>query len=247
MKVLAVDVGGTNVKILATGQTARRKFPSGSALTALQMASKVKKLAHDWEYDTVSIGYPGSVLRGQPATEPRNLGSGWVGFDFEAAFGCPVRLMNDAAMQALGSYKGGRMLFLGLGTGLGATLVVDDVVVPMEWGHFSYQKGTIEDYVGARGLERLGKKKWRRHVARGIGFMNRVFHVDDVVLGGGNAKKLKNLPQGCRAGDNANAFLGGFRMWEESSHRQPSSRTKRTIDIATVRRDTKEGRKLQSA
>jgi len=201
----------------------------------MQMVSKVKKLARDWDYDVVSIGYPGSVLRGQPATDPRNLGLGWVGFDFAAAFRCPVKIMNDAAMQAIGSYEGGRMLFLGLGTGLGATLVVDDVVLPMEWGHLSYRKGTVEDYVGARGLKRLGKKKWRRHVTRGVVFMNKVFHVDDVVLGGGNAKKLKGLPQGCRVGTNANAFLGGFRMWEDSSNRSRASRTEAAIDIATGR------------
>lgn len=245
MNVLTIDIGGTNVKILATGQDTPRKFPSGPKLTPQQTVSKVKKLAHDWKYDAVSIGYPGSVLRGQPAAEPRNLGPGWVGFNFQAAFGCPVKLMNDAAMQAVGSYKGGRMLFLGLGTGLGSTLVVDGIVVPMEWGHFSYRTSTIEDYVGVRGLKRLGKKKWGRHVARGIAFMNNVFHVDDIVLGGGNAKKLKNLPEGCRAGANANAFIGGFRMWEESSDRQPPSRAKRTIEITTGQKRTAQTQKQE--
>jgi polyphosphate glucokinase len=160
------------------------------------MATKVKKLASDWEYDVVSIGYPGRVLHGEPVTEPRNLAPGWVGFDFVRAFGRPVRIMNDAAMQALGSYEGGRMLFLGSGTGLGSTLIVDGAVVPMEWGHFSYRTGTIEDYVGRKGLQRLGRKKWQRHVTRGVVRMQEVFHVDDIVLGGGNAKKL----MGCKCG-----------------------------------------------
>lgn len=217
MKVLTIDVGGTNVKILASGQRVRRRFPSGRTLTPSQMVSTVKKLAHDWEYEVVSIGYPGRVLHGRPASEPRNLGGGWLEFDFAAAFGRPVKLMNDAAMQALGSYKGGTMLFLGLGTGLGAALVVDHVVVPMEWGHFSYKNGTVEDYLGAGGLRRLGKRKWTRHVTYGLSRMLEVFCVDDIVLGGGNSKKLKDLPARCRAGDNANAFLGGFRMWEEDS------------------------------
>lgn len=217
MKVLTIDIGGTNVKILATGQRLRRKFPSGPTLTPLQMVSKVKKLARDWEYEVVSIGYPGRALCGRPASEPRNLATGWMRFDFAAAFGRPVKLMNDAAMQALGSYEGGTMLFLGLGTGLGAALVVDHVVVPMEWGHFSYKNGSIEDYVGAQGLRRLGKKKWTRHVMYGLSRMIEVFSVDDVVVGGGNAKELKNLPTGCRGGDNSNALLGGFRMWEEGS------------------------------
>jgi len=247
VKVLTVDVGGTNVKILATGQDTRRRFPSGPTLTALQMVSKVKDLAGDWEYDVVSIGYPGMVVRGQPASEPRNLVPGWVGFDFAAAFGCPVKLMNDAAMQALGSYQGGRMLFLGLGTGLGSTLIVDGIVVPMEWGHFSYKKGTIEDYVGVRGLKQRGKKKWRGDVMRGVARMQEVFHVDEIVLGGGNTKQIKKLPPGCREGTNANAFLGGFRMWEETSDRQPSSHAKRTVDIATGRKKPKEAGKRQSA
>ena len=216
-KVLVVDVGGTNVKILATGQLERRRFPSGPTLTPRQMVSKVKELAHDWEYEVVSIGYPGRVLNGQPSSEPRNLGPGWVSFDFAKAFGCPVKLMNDAAMQALGSYKGGRMLFLGLGTGFGSSLIVEGIVVPMEWGHFSYRNGTIEDYLGARALKQLGKKKWSRHFRRVITFINEVFHADSIVIGGGNAKKLKKLPPVCRLGSNANAFVGGFRLWEESA------------------------------
>lgn len=247
MKVLVIDVGGTSVKILASGQAARRKFPSGPRLTPSEMVSRVKKLAHDWAYDAISIGYPGKVFDGRPAAEPTNLGPGWLGFDFAAAFGCPVRLMNDAAMQALGSYEGGAMLFLGLGTGLGSALVVDHVVVPMEWGHFSYRKGTVEDYLGARGLRQFGKKKWNGHVMYGVARMLEAFCVDDVVLGGGNAKKLKNLPAGCRAGDNANAFLGGFRMWEESSDRRPASHRPRTIETARGRRGTEDVQRRRSA
>jgi polyphosphate glucokinase len=202
------------------------------------MVSTVRKLAGEWEYDAVSIGYPGRVLRGRPASEPRNLAPGWLRFDFAAAFGCPVKLMNDAAMQALGSYRGGTMLFLGLGTGLGAALVVDHIVVPMEWGHFSYKKGMVEDYVGARGLRRFGRKKWRHHVLYGLSRMLEVFGVDDVVLGGGNAKYLRDLPAGCRAGDNANAFVGGFRMWEEGSIWQGSLQANRLFDIAAARKQS---------
>ena len=216
MKVLVVDVGGTTVKILATGQDEPRKFPSGSKLTPEQMVSGVKELAGEWPYDAVSLGYPGPVLQGRVVAEPRNLGPGWVGFDFEAAFGCPVKLINDAAMQALGSYKEGLLLFVGLGTGLGSALVAEGVVVPMELGHLSYRKGTYEDYVGRRGLKRLGKKKWRQHVEYAVARLTAVLHPDDVVLGGGNTKKLPQLPPGCQAGDNANAFLGWFRLWEGS-------------------------------
>ena len=214
MNVLVVDVGGTNVKILATGQAEPRRFPSGPKLTPEQMVSGVKEVAGEWPYDVVSIGYPGLVLQGRVAAEPHNLAPGWVGFDFAAAFGCPVKLINDAAMQALGSYKEGLLLFLGLGTGLGSALVAHGVVVPMELAHLSYRRGTYEDFVGQRGLKRLGKKKWRQHVAYGVARLAAAFHPDDIVLGGGNAKKLPQLPPGCRLGSNANAFLGGFRLWE---------------------------------
>ena len=213
MKVLAVDVGGTHVKILATGQKEPRQFESGPTLTARQMVNRVKRLALDWKYDVVTVGYPGLVLRNRPIVEPYNLGRGWVGFDFEAAFGCPTKVMNDAAMQALGSYKGGKMLFLGLGTGLGTTLIVDGIIEPMELGHLHYRKATYEDYVGARGLARYGKKKWRKHVADVVRGLVAALEPDDVVLGGGNVRNLEKLPPGCRAGDNANAFLGGFRVW----------------------------------
>jgi predicted NBD/HSP70 family sugar kinase len=214
MNILVVDIGGTGVKVLATGQSERRRFPSGPTMTPQQMVSGVKDLAADWEYDVISIGYPGLVLRGRIVAEPHNLAPGWVGFDFQAAFECPVTVMNDAAMQALGSYKDGLMLFLGLGTGLGSALIAEGAVWPMELAHLSYKKGTIEDYVGLRGLKRLGKKKWRRHVAFIVSRFIAALHPDDVVIGGGNEKKLKTLPPGCRAGDNMNAFRGGFRIWE---------------------------------
>jgi polyphosphate glucokinase len=230
MNVLVVDVGGTNVKILATGQKEPRKFPSGPKMTAKRMVSGVKKLAGNWKYDVVSIGYPGVVLRGRVISEPHNLAPGWGGFDFEAAFGCPVKVINDAAMQALGSYKSGELLFLGLATGLGSAMVVNRIVIPMELGHLPYKKGTYEDYVGLRGLKRLGKKKWRKHVAFGIARLIDALHPDDMVLGGGNAKKLKKLPPGCRAGNNANAFLGGFRLWEEGVDWKPSTQAKARHD-----------------
>jgi len=215
MNVLVVDIGGTNVKILATGQDEPRKFPSGSKLTPEQMVSGVKELAGEWQYDVVSVGYPGPVLQGRVVAEPYNLSSGWTGFNFEAAFGCPVKLMNDAAMQALGSYKGGVLLFLGLGTGFGAALVADGVVTPMELGHLSYKKGSYTDYVGQRGLKRLGRKKWQQHVEFGVARLIAALHPDDVVLGGENAKKLREIPPGCRVGDSVKAFLGGFRLWGE--------------------------------
>jgi polyphosphate glucokinase len=214
MKVLVIDVGGTNVKILATGQDEPRKFPSGPTLTAEQMVQGVLKAAAGWDYDAVTIGYPGPVSHGRPAAEPVNLGHGWVGFDFGAALQHPVKLINDAAMQALGSYEGGKMLFLGLGTGLGSTLVVRGMVVPMELGHLPYRKYTFEDYVGNRGLQRLGKKQWREYVADVVARLRAALLPDYVVLGGGNVKKLKELPEGARPGNNDNAFRGGFRLWE---------------------------------
>jgi polyphosphate glucokinase len=216
LNVLVVDIGGTHVKVLATRQAQRREFPSGPTMTPNDMVSGVKRLVQDWKYNVVSIGYPGPVLRSRPVAEPHNLGKGWVGFDFEAAFGCPVKVVNDAAMQALGSYKGGKMLFLGLGTGLGSTLIVDGIVEPMELGHLPYKKRTYEDYVGLRGLEKRGKKKWRKYVADVVTRLVAALQPDEVVLGGGNVKNLQELPPGCRLGDNANAFLGGFRLWEQA-------------------------------
>jgi predicted NBD/HSP70 family sugar kinase len=219
MNVLVVDIGGTSVKILASGQTESRRFPSGPTMTPAEMVSRVKELADEWKYDVVAIGYPGVIHRGRVVSEPHNLGPNWVGFDFEAAFGCPVKLINDAAMQALGSYKEGILLFFGLGTGLGSALVADGNVVPMELAHLFYGDKTYEDYLGIRGLQRFGRENWEKYVHFGVGRLIAVLHPDDVVIGGGNVKKLKELPPGCRAGDNANAFIGGFRLWGgESGH-----------------------------
>ena len=215
-KVLVIDVGGTHVKILATGQKETRKIDSGPTMTARLMVAAVKKLAEGWKYDAVALGYPGPVVHGRPMHEPANLGIGWVGFDFKKAFGFPVRVINDAAMQALGSYQGGRMLFLGLGTGLGSAVIVDGVLEPMELAHLPYKKGrTYEDYVGLRGLERLGKKKWRAHVADVVEQLKNAMGADYVVLGGGNAKLIDKLPKDSRLGANENAFVGGFRLWEQ--------------------------------
>ena len=217
MRVLVIDVGGTHVKVLATGKRAHRQVESGPTMTAEQMVTAVKQLAAGWTYEAVSIGYPGPVVHNRPLHDPRNLGGGWVGFDFRTAFGCPVKLINDAAMQALGSYNGGRLLFLGLGTGLGSAMVVDGILEPMELAHLPYKKGrTYEDYVGLRGLKRLGKKRWRRHVAAVVELLKVALEPDDVVIGGGNAKKLAELPPGGRLGDNANAFIGGFRLWQDT-------------------------------
>src|SRR5215469_12250592 len=233
MKVLVIDVGGTHVKVLASGEREPRKFESGPKLTAQQMVRGVKGVVGDWKYDVVSIGFPGPVLRNRPVTEPWNLGKGWVGFDFREAFRCPVKLVNDAAMQGLGSYRRGKMLFLGLGTGLGSAMVVDGIVEPMELGHLPYKKGTFEDYVGIRGLDRLGKKKWCQQVAELVALLIAALEPDDVVLGGGNVKRLKELPPRCRAGDNANAFLGGFRLWEDKTPKPKSDSGKaksQTVD-----------------
>lgn len=216
MNVLAIDVGGTNVKILASGEKTPLKFVSGPKMTAKQMVRGVKKLAVDWSYDAVSIGYPGPVLHGRILHEPHNLGPGWVGFDFKKAFGCPVQVINDAAMQALGSYKGGgSMLFLGFGTGLGSAMVVDGLVEPMELGHLPYRQATYEDYVGIRGLKHYGKKKWRKYVLDVVQRLNAALEPDEIILGGGNVKLLKKLPKKYCQGENANAFVGGFQLWSK--------------------------------
>src|SRR5271170_2185406 len=194
MNVLAIDVGGTHVKVLVTGQTEHREFESGPTMTPKRMVTGVQKLVKDWKFDVVSIGYPGPVLRNRPIAEPHNLGKGWVGFDFGAAFKRPVKIVNDAAMQALGSYKKGKMLFLGPGTGLGTAMIVDGIVEPMELGHLPYKKATYEDYVGLRGLEKRGKKKWRKSVFEIVEKMSLAMEPDEIVLGGGNVKKLKELP-----------------------------------------------------
>ncbi|MBS0260357.1 MAG: ROK family protein [Planctomycetes bacterium] len=217
MNILTIDIGGSNVKFLMQGQEESRRFPSGPELTAQRMVSGVKDATVDWSYDVVSIGYPGPVLNGHPLAEPHNLGLGWTGFDYNGAFGCPVKIINDAAMQALGSYEGGKLLFLGLGTGLGSAMVVRGVVEPMELAHLPYRKGTFEDYVGLRGLKRLGKKKWRNHVSQVVEVLQSALQPDYIVLGGGNAKKVKELPPGCRLGHNANSFLGGFKLWEDTT------------------------------
>src|SRR6059036_2006971 len=227
MNVLVIDIGGTHVKVLASGQEVHREFESGPALTPKRMVSEVGKLTADWKYDVVSVGYPGPVLRGRPISEPWNLGKGWAGFNFGAAFKRPVKVVNDAALQALGSYKRGKMLFLGLGTGLGSALIVDGIVEPMELGHLPYKRATFEDYVGIRGLEKYGKKQWRSYVADVVKRIVAAIEPDEVVLGGGNVKKLKALPPGCRAVDNANAFLGGFRLWEKTAAEKNSAPRKR--------------------
>ena len=224
MKVLAIDIGGSNVKILASGQTERRRLPSGKTLTPAVMVEGVKSLAEGWDYDVLSIGYPGVVRDGRPATEPHNLGRGWAGFDFEAAFGKPVKVINDAAMQALGSYEREKMLFLGLGTGLGSALVVRGLVLPMELAHLPYRRSTFEDHVGAAALQRLGRKKWRERVIDVAQRLQAALVPDELVLGGGNAKQLGKLPEGWRVVDNTNAFVGGFRLWEAQPKTLPGRR-----------------------
>jgi len=216
MNVLVIDVGGSHVKILATGEETPRRFTSGPSMTPEQMVSGVRKAAEGWRFEAIAIGYPGVVVNGRPACEPHNLAPGWVGFDFQQAFGLPVKLVNDAAMQALGSYRGGKMLFLGLGTGIGSAMVVDGTVESMELGHLPYKRSTYEDYVGERGLERRGTAKWRRSVNDVVKLLTAALEPTEVVIGGGNVSRLKDLPPGCRAGDNANAFLGGFRLWEDA-------------------------------
>ena len=221
--ILAIDLGGTHVKVLLYGQSDERKARSGPRMTPRQMVRTVRLLAQDWRYRCVSLGYPGVVFHGKIFVEPRHLGKDWVGFDFERAFGCPVRVINDAAMQAIGDYKGGRMLFLGLGTGLGAALIFDRVVEPMELSHLPYKKKrTYEEYLGKAGLAKLGRKKWEHAVFDITERLRAAFEVDDVVLGGGNALKLKELPPGTRLGDNANAFTGAFRLWLEPGWVQPT-------------------------
>jgi polyphosphate glucokinase len=214
--VLVVDIGGTSIKLLASGQDVHRSFPSGPEMTPARMVCGATHLAADWEYEVVSMGYPGPVLRGQPVAEPYNLGRGWVGFDFAEAFGLHVKIVNDAAMQALGSYRGGKMLFLGLGTGLGSAMIVEGILEPMELGHLPYKKGTYEDYVGRAGLKRHGKKRWCGDVVDVTARLIAALEPDETVIGGGNVHKLETLPPGVRAGDNADAFGGGFRLWKDA-------------------------------
>jgi polyphosphate glucokinase len=232
-KILVVDVGGTNVKMRASGQKEALKIPSGPTLTASKAVQVVKQNTHGWDFDRISLGYPGPIINGRPLREPHNLGGGWVGFDFQKAFGVPVKIINDAAMQALGSYKGGRMLFLGLGTGLGSAMIVDGALEPMELAHLGYKNGkTYEDYLGLRGLQRLGKKRWRKQVAKVTKLLKNSLGADYVVLGGGNSKKLKELPTGAELGQNENAFLGGLRLWTQATKRPV------IVDIGAATRKT---------
>ncbi len=215
MPILAVDVGGSHVKILLSGEARRRRVESGPTMTPQQMVDAVQNLASGWTWDRVTIGVPSVVQDHRVLLEPVHLGEGWVNFDFAAGFGCPVRVINDAAMQALGSYHGGTMLFLGLGTGLGTAMVAEGVVLPMELGHLPYRDGlTFEEYLGEQGRKRLGAARWRKHVWRVVEKLRAALQPNDVVIGGGNAKKLGSLPEGTRMGDNANAFLGAFRLWD---------------------------------
>jgi polyphosphate glucokinase len=212
--VLVVDIGGTNLKLLTTGQTEPRKVPSGPALTPQHMVELVRDLAKDWQYDAVSLGYPGQVGDQGPRQEPGNLGPGWVGFNYAAAFERPVRIINDAAMQALGSYDGGRMLFLGFGTGLGSALIAEKVIVPLELGNIPEPGGrTLGEILGRRGMRRMGKRRWRRAVAWAVPALMASLLADYVVLGGGNAKQIKEQPAGSRLSNNLTAFRGGFRLW----------------------------------
>ena len=216
MRILVVDIGGTHIKVLATGHRRPIKIPSGPTLTPREMVRLVRQATAKWSYDVVSIGYPGPVVHGRPVSEPRHLGDGWLRFSFSRAFRRRVRVINDAAMQALGSYRGGRMLFLGLGTGLGSALIIDDVLEPMELGHLPYKKGrTYEEYVGTAALKRSGRRKWRRHVLEVIALLKAALQADDVVVGGGNSKLLHALPRGVRRGSNAHAFAGGYRLWTD--------------------------------
>lgn len=212
--VLAVDVGGSHVKALASNQSERRRFVSGRSLTAAEMVAGTLRAVEGWSWDVVSVGVPSPVRGGKVIADPVNLGGGWIGFDFAAAFGTPTRVVNDAVMQAVGGYRGGRMLFLGLGTGLGSALIADGVIEPLELGHLPFRKKTFEDYVGERGLEKLGRKKWRQAVFDTVERLVAAMEPDDVVLGGGGVDELAELPPGCRRGDNENAFVGGFRLWD---------------------------------
>ena len=216
MSTLVIDIGGTNLKILQEGEKKRRKVKSGSHLSAEVMVQSVQEACSDWAWERISIGYPSPVVGGRPLLNPSNLGGGWVGFDFEGAFGCPVRILNDAAMQALGSYHGGRMLFLGLGTGLGSAMIEHDRLEPLELGHMPFRDASFEHYTGKAGLKRAGFDAWKLTVFEVVDQFVDAIDPDYVVLGGGNVKKLEDLPDRCERGSNANAFIGGFRMWDET-------------------------------
>jgi polyphosphate glucokinase len=213
-QVLVIDIGGNNVKLLASTQKEPLRFPSGPELTPQKLVQEVKKITANWKYRVISIGYPGMVRQGRIISEPKNLKTGWVNFNFAKAFGCPIQIVNDAALQAIGSYRGGRMLFLGLGTGLGSALIVEGVLVPLELAHLPYRKEmTFEDYLGQRGIDRVGKKKWRKHVFTVVEKLKAALQPEYVVLGGGNIKYLEEFPPDTHPGKNENAFKGGFRMW----------------------------------
>jgi polyphosphate glucokinase len=240
MRILVIDVGGTHVKVLATGHKKPVKIPSGPHMTAAKMVAAVRAVTGTWTYHAVSIGYPGSVVHGSPIMEPYHLGRGWLGFDFTKAFARPVKIVNDAAMQALGSYQGGRMLFLGLGTGLGSALVVDNALEALELAHLPYKKGrSYEDYVGATALKRKGKKKWRHRVSKVVQLLKTAIQADYVVLGGGNARLLTKLPPCARLGQNAHAFEGGYRLWTK---RYSGSTPERFVHQANKKkRSTRQG------
>ena len=228
-RILVVDVGGTNLKLGLSGHRAGAKVPSGPKMTAAGMIAAVRRLTRGWAYDVVSIGYPGPVVDGHPTAEPKNLAGGWGRHDYRKAFGRPVRMINDAAMQALGAYRGGRMLFLGLGTGLGSALVVDGVVAPLELAHLPYRKGgSFEDYLGRRGIDRLGRKRWRKHVAKVVEMLRHAMQATSVVLGGGEAQRLDELPAGVTLGTNADAITGGFRLWDDDGPRATRRRRRAT-------------------
>ena len=215
MRTLPIDIGGTNLKILLEGEDKRRKVRSGAHLTAQAMVETVQRTCEDWSWTRISIGYPSPVVGGRPLLNPSNLGGGWVGFDFEAAFGCPVRILNDAAMQALGSYHGGRMLFLGLGTGLGSAMIEDGQLEPLELGHMPFREHTFEHYTGKAGLKRVGLKAWQQTVHDVVNQFVVASDPDYVVLGGGNVKKMETMPPRSERGHNSKAFIGGFRMWDD--------------------------------
>lgn len=238
-KILAIDIGGSHVKCLLQGHTKRRKFGSGPGLTPQQMVDAVRAITADWRFDLISIGYPGVVRQGAPAQEPHHLGTGWVGFDFAAAFGCPVRIVNDAAMQALGSYRGGKLLFLGLGTSLGSALISHGQILAMELGHLRRsKKHNYEDLLGKHGRKRLGKKKWRHKVHEITQGFSAALLPDEIVIGGGKADRLKKLPPRSRLGHNKLAFVGGFRLWDEAAPNRsstPSSSQSATPSHATYK------------
>ena len=213
-QVLTIDIGGTNVKMRVEGDPEKRSFPSGSHLTPEVMVAGVRELTAGWSFDRISIGFPAPIVHNKPVHDPMNLGAGWVNFDFDEGFAAKVKLINDAAMQAVGSYEGGRMLFLGLGTGLGSCMIAENVIIPTELAHLPYKKGkTFEKFVGVRAFKKNGKRQWSKDVREVIQLLSIALMPDYVVLGGGNATRLKRLPEGCRLGDNANAFTGGFRLW----------------------------------